>query len=154
MTYGLGRASCLHRHGSGGPRGHLLPAGRQRTRNPALPMAPAALFPSPARPRSPRCGRPAMPHWRAGPQDPADRLSNSCTHFHFAERLSDRVDGVEVILSDIWGVVHNGLESFPEACAALHTYRQRGGTVILITNAPRPADSVQRPLRKLRVADQ
>jgi len=71
----------------------------------------------------------------------------------FVERLRDLVDGVEVILSDIWGVVHNGLESFPEACEALHTYRQRGGTVILITNAPRPADSVQRQLRKLGVAD-
>ena len=75
------------------------------------------------------------------------------TSLRFAERLSDLVDGVEVILSDIWGVVHNGLESFPEACEALHTYRQRGGTVILITNAPRPADSVQRQLRKLGVAD-
>jgi HAD superfamily hydrolase (TIGR01459 family) len=70
------------------------------------------------------------------------------------ERLRDLVDGVEVILSDIWGVVHNGLESFPDACEALHTYRQRGGTVILITNAPRPADSVQRQLRKLGVADE
>jgi HAD superfamily hydrolase (TIGR01459 family) len=72
----------------------------------------------------------------------------------FVEKLRDVVDGVEVVLSDIWGVVHNGLESFPEACAALHSYRQRGGVVILITNAPRPADSVQRQLRKLGVADE
>ena len=76
------------------------------------------------------------------------------TSLRFVEQLRDLVDGVEVILSDIWGVVHNGLESFPEACEALHTYRQRGGTVILITNAPRPADSVQRQLRKLGVADE
>ncbi|MDI1265182.1 MAG: TIGR01459 family HAD-type hydrolase [bacterium] len=75
------------------------------------------------------------------------------TSLRFAEQLRGLVDGVEVILSDIWGVVHNGLESFPEACEALHTFRQRGGTVILITNAPRPADSVQRQLRKLGVAD-
>ena len=75
------------------------------------------------------------------------------TSLRFVERLRDLVGGVEVILSDIWGVVHNGLESFPEACAALHTFRQRGGTVILITNAPRPADSVQRQLQKLGVAD-
>jgi HAD superfamily hydrolase (TIGR01459 family) len=75
------------------------------------------------------------------------------TSLRFVERLSDLVDGVEVILSDIWGVVHNGLEAFPVACEALHTFRQRGGTVILITNAPRPADSVQRQLRKLGVAD-
>jgi HAD superfamily hydrolase (TIGR01459 family) len=75
------------------------------------------------------------------------------TSLHFVERLRDLVGGVEVILSDIWGVVHNGLEAFPEACEALHTYRQQGGSVILITNAPRPADSVQRQLRKLGVAD-
>ena len=72
----------------------------------------------------------------------------------FVERLRDLVDGIDVVLSDIWGVVHNGLEAFPDACEALHKYRGRGGTVILITNAPRPADSVQRQLRKLGVADE
>src|SRR3974390_3830180 len=72
---------------------------------------------------------------------------------HFVERLRDLVDGVEVVLSDIWGVVHNGLEAFPEACEALQVYRSSGGTVILITNAPRPADSVQQQLPKLGVAD-
>ncbi|WP_213773229.1 TIGR01459 family HAD-type hydrolase [Bradyrhizobium sp. dw_78] len=75
------------------------------------------------------------------------------TGLRFVERLRDLVDGVDVVLSDIWGVVHNGLEAFPEACEALHSFRQQGGTVILITNAPRPADSVQRQLRKLDVAD-
>src|ERR1700753_3524454 len=75
------------------------------------------------------------------------------TTLHFAQQLRDLTGHVDVILSDIWGVVHNGLESFPDACAALHTFRASGGTVILITNAPRPADSVQRQLRKLGVAD-
>ena len=75
------------------------------------------------------------------------------TTLRFADRLRDLVDGVDVILSDIWGVVHNGLVAFPEACEALHSFRKQGGAVILITNAPRPADSVQRQLRKLGVAD-
>ena len=75
------------------------------------------------------------------------------TTLRFAEKLRDLVGEVDVVLSDIWGVVHNGLVAFPEACEALHTFRSRGGTVILITNAPRPADSVQRQLRKLGVAD-
>src|ERR1700682_4305963 len=74
------------------------------------------------------------------------------TTLRFAEKLRDLVDGIDVVLSDIWGVVHNGLVAFPEACQALHHFRVRGGTVILITNAPRPADSVQRQLRKLGVA--
>jgi HAD superfamily hydrolase (TIGR01459 family) len=75
------------------------------------------------------------------------------TGLRFVERLRDLVDGVDVVLSDIWGVVHNGLEAFPDACEALHNFRKGGGTVILITNAPRAADSVQRQLRKLGVAD-
>ena len=72
----------------------------------------------------------------------------------FVEGLRDLADGVEVVLSDIWGVVHNGLEAFPEACEALRTCRARGATVVLITNAPRPAGSVQRQLRKLAVPDE
>jgi HAD superfamily hydrolase (TIGR01459 family) len=75
------------------------------------------------------------------------------TTLRFVEGLRDLVGGVDVVLSDIWGVVHNGLVAFPEACEALHIFRKQGGTVILITNAPRPADSVQRQLRKLSVAD-
>ena len=75
------------------------------------------------------------------------------TALRFVENLRDLTGNVDVVLSDIWGVVHNGLEAFPEACAALRSYRTQGGTVILITNAPRPADSVQRQLRKLAVLD-
>ena len=75
------------------------------------------------------------------------------TALRFVERLRDLVAGVDVVLSDIWGVVHNGLVAFPQACEALHAFRDQGGTVILITNAPRPADSVQRQLRKLDIAD-
>jgi HAD superfamily hydrolase (TIGR01459 family) len=75
------------------------------------------------------------------------------TTLRFIENLRDLAAGRDVILSDIWGVVHNGLESFPDACAALKAFRTQGGTVVLITNAPRPADSVQRQLRKLGVPD-
>ena len=77
------------------------------------------------------------------------------TTLRFVESLRELVSGgVEVVLSDIWGVVHNGIEAFPDACEALHRFRRQGGAVILITNAPRPADSVQRQLRKLGVADE
>ena len=49
--------------------------------------------------------------------------------------LSGRYDA---ILCDIWGVLHNGRDAFPRASAALAAFRQAGGTVVLITNAPRP----------------
>jgi len=49
--------------------------------------------------------------------------------------LSGRYDA---ILCDIWGVLHNGREAFRPASEALAAFRRQGGTVVLITNAPRP----------------
>ncbi len=76
------------------------------------------------------------------------------TKLRFIDHARELTAGVDVILSDIWGVVHDGLEGFPEACATLLEFRQQGGTVILITNAPRPANSVQRQLRKMNISDE
>jgi len=59
---------------------------------------------------------------------------------HFAPLAT----GYDVVLSDVWGVVHNGAVAFSEACDALARFRQGGGTVVLITNAPRPGDTVAR----------
>lgn len=72
----------------------------------------------------------------------------------FADRLHDLTKDVDVILSDVWGVIHDGVHGFPEACKALQTFRAQGCTVIMITNAPRPADSVQRQLRKMDISDE
>jgi HAD superfamily hydrolase (TIGR01459 family) len=57
----------------------------------------------------------------------------------------------DVVLSDVWGVIHNGLVAFPPACDALKRMRTRGGVVILITNAPRPSEVVARQLERLHV---
>jgi HAD superfamily hydrolase (TIGR01459 family) len=60
--------------------------------------------------------------------------------------------GYDVVLSDVWGVVHNGVAATPEACDALERFRAGGGTVVLITNAPRPGEVVVRTmLDRLRV---
>ena len=50
----------------------------------------------------------------------------------------------DVVLSDVWGVVHNGVAATPDACDALARFRSQGGTVVLITNAPRPGEVVAR----------
>ena len=71
----------------------------------------------------------------------------------FAPHLRDLVHDTDVLISDIWGVVHNGMVSFPEACEALQTFRKRGGTVVMLTNSPRPTPAVQEQLRGLRVPD-
>jgi HAD superfamily hydrolase (TIGR01459 family) len=48
----------------------------------------------------------------------------------------------DVLFCDVWGVVHDGLVAFDSACAALETFRQLGGTVILVSNAPVPKHRV------------
>jgi HAD superfamily hydrolase (TIGR01459 family) len=54
-------------------------------------------------------------------------------------------------LCDIWGVVHDGIAAFPKALDALKRHRGNGGTVTLITNAPRSADRVKHHLATLGV---
>jgi HAD superfamily hydrolase (TIGR01459 family) len=56
----------------------------------------------------------------------------------FTDNFSALAPDYDVVLSDVWGVVHNGVAAFPEACDALTRFREQGGTVVLITNAPRP----------------
>lgn len=71
----------------------------------------------------------------------------------FAPHLRDLVYDTEVLISDIWGVVHNGVTAFPEACDALRQFRSQGGTVVMLTNSPRPTPAVREQLRGLRVPD-
>lgn len=66
---------------------------------------------------------------------------------HFSALAPD----YDLILSDVWGVVHNGVKATPAACDALMRARARGATVALITNSPRPSEQVARQLERLHV---
>ncbi len=55
--------------------------------------------------------------------------------FPHARSLLARYD---VLFSDVWGVLHDGLTAFPAATDALERFRASGGTVILVSNAPVP----------------
>ncbi len=48
----------------------------------------------------------------------------------------DLLAGYDIIISDVWGVVHDGLRAHPAACGALEKARANGTTVILLSNAP------------------
>ncbi len=48
----------------------------------------------------------------------------------------------DAVFCDLWGCLHNGKVAFPAAVAALQAFRAAGGTVVLLTNSPRPAASV------------
>jgi HAD superfamily hydrolase (TIGR01459 family) len=71
--------------------------------------------------------------------------------FTIAERFRTLAPRYDVVLCDIWGVVHDGVTAFGEACDALARFRRDGGTVILVTNAPRPSEWVARQLDRLQV---
>ena len=60
----------------------------------------------------------------------------------------------DVVLSDVWGVIHNGIAAHPHACDALMRMRAQGGIVILVTNAPRQNEVVARQLERLHVPRQ
>jgi HAD superfamily hydrolase (TIGR01450 family) len=68
---------------------------------------------------------------------------------NFAE-ITSRYDAV---FCDVWGVVHNGVDPFPKAAAALEAARKEGLTVVLITNSPRIAPQVVTQLRQIGVPD-
>jgi len=62
----------------------------------------------------------------------------------------DTIDAkYRLILCDIWGVVHNGVELYPGAAERLRQWREQGRCVILLTNAPRTAEAVEQQLTRL-----
>ena len=69
------------------------------------------------------------------------------------QNLNDVIESYDVVLSDVWGVVHNGVEAFQHSCTALAAAREAGATVVLITNSPRPAPGVIEQMRHLGVPD-
>jgi HAD superfamily hydrolase (TIGR01459 family) len=52
---------------------------------------------------------------------------------------------------DIWGVMHNGVRPFLDAAEACTRFRASGGTVVLLSNAPRPRGSVAKQLAGIGV---
>src|SRR5262249_49367936 len=101
--------------------------------------------------------------WRSGPRrdgvaPPTDPTSTRTapaslmpTTPSFIEHFAPLARDYDVVLSDVWGVVHNGVAAFPDACEALPRFRYGRGTVLLTPNAPRPAGVVVRLLDKLHV---
>ena len=54
-----------------------------------------------------------------------------------------------VILCDIWGVVHDGVNLYPGAAERLLQWAGEGRRIILITNAPRTAEAVEQQLARI-----
>ena len=55
------------------------------------------------------------------------------------------------IYCDLWGCLHNGVRAFPDAVTAVQEFRAQGGTVMILTNSPRPTPSVRAQLDQIGV---
>ncbi|MEC8535035.1 MAG: TIGR01459 family HAD-type hydrolase, partial [Pseudomonadota bacterium] len=65
------------------------------------------------------------------------------------ESLQAVASDYDALLCDVWGVIHNGYHLFPGVAEALQGWRDNVGPVMLLTNAPRPAEAVQRRLDRM-----
>lgn len=65
---------------------------------------------------------------------------------NFLDALDPRY---RLILCDVWGVVHNGVDLCPGAERRLRHWRTEGRFVVLLTNAPRTAKAVEQQLARI-----
>ncbi|MEX0367943.1 MAG: TIGR01459 family HAD-type hydrolase [Ruegeria sp.] len=65
--------------------------------------------------------------------------------------LSEVSDRYKALFVDLWGCVHNGITAYPEAVAALQSFRAQGGIVVLVTNSPKPRAGVGEQLTQFNV---
>ncbi|MFL6829078.1 MAG: TIGR01459 family HAD-type hydrolase [Sphingomicrobium sp.] len=65
-------------------------------------------------------------------------------------RFWDSLDpSYRLVLCDVWGVIHDGVAIYPGAAERLRAWRSEGRFVLLVTNAPRPAEAVEQYLSRL-----
>ena len=143
-----------------------MPASRDNTTAPASApdtLAPDASAPGPSAPDlgAPKLGAsgsgashataastghaPGAAHPAALPPIPPPILPPILAHG------GDLLARYDVIFCDVWGVVHDGRDAYATACDALQRFRAKGGTVILVSNAPVPQHRVAAMLAERRV---
>lgn len=62
------------------------------------------------------------------------------------ERARDLFARYDLLVCDVWGVVHDGQSAYAGAGDAFARFRQAGGKVVLLSNAPMPSTWVERVL--------
>jgi HAD superfamily hydrolase (TIGR01459 family) len=68
-------------------------------------------------------------------------------------KLSSVAADYDAILCDVWGVIRDGRDLVPSAIDALQNFRQQGCTVVLLSNSPRRAASLQNFLKDMGAPD-
>ena len=63
--------------------------------------------------------------------------------------LKSIINDIDLLFIDIWGVLHNGIKLYEESINVLNQLEQSKKEYILLTNAPRPNNTVMNFLKKL-----
>ncbi|WP_339107874.1 TIGR01459 family HAD-type hydrolase [Thioclava sp. GXIMD4216] len=69
------------------------------------------------------------------------------------QSLAEISASYDALFCDLWGCLHNGVTAYPAAVAALQAFRAKGGRVVLLTNAPRPAEFVKERFARMAIPD-
>lgn len=59
---------------------------------------------------------------------------------------ADLLDLYDVFILDLWGVVHNGIQPYPDSVDFMELAQKRGKTISLLSNAPRRVEQVKTSL--------
>ena len=69
----------------------------------------------------------------------------------FIKGISQVQNKYDAFFIDLWGVIHNGVELYPEAINVLENLSKLQKRFVLISNAPRPSKSVEKYLANLKM---
>ncbi|MEQ9255518.1 MAG: TIGR01459 family HAD-type hydrolase, partial [Alphaproteobacteria bacterium] len=66
--------------------------------------------------------------------------------------VADLTESFDLFLLDLWGTIHDGVSLLPHSSAVLHGLKRAGKQVILLSNAPRRAATVEAQLARMGLA--
>ena len=88
----------------------------------------------------------------AGTFPPPARCIGAMTAVPIHAGLSGLADDYDGFVVDLWGVLHDGVRAFPAALDCLAELKARGKQVLILSNAPRRAESVAQRNLELGIA--
>lgn len=72
--------------------------------------------------------------------------NTSGTSVHMAAGLCELMDDTDLVICDLWGVMHDGLRLHADAVDAIQAARHGGTQTVFLSNAPRPRTYVREHL--------
>ena len=62
----------------------------------------------------------------------------------FIKGLKEIQSKYDAFFIDLWGVIHNGIQPYSQAINVLENLNKLGKRFVLISNAPRPSQSIEK----------